>query len=166
MNLTPNDSWIDLARSVSDEIKNFAESKKKASLIKSRWEDVVDANLETGVDVGHRIVRSIREKFEKIDATGDKRRSIDQCIMSEKFLSACARNIYGEDFEANELEIMRVNGWDEIKQEIMVCTPRRFGKTWIVAMFVMSYALSVPNCEISIFSPSSRQSESKFVRRS
>ena len=40
---------------------------------------------------------------------------------------------------------MKMNGFDNLKQQVLCLTPRRFGKTTSVAMFVAAYALSVPN---------------------
>ena len=43
---------------------------------------------------------------------------------------------------------------------MLVCTPRRFGKTWSVAMFVAALLYCVPNMWISVFSTGQRASSS------
>ena len=45
-------------------------------------------------------------------------------------------------------------------QRVLVCTPRRFGKTWAVAMFIAALIYCVPNMWISVFSTGQRASSS------
>ena len=58
---------------------------------------------------------------------------------------------------------MEVNGWDSTPQEILVSTPRRFGKTISVSMFAAAMLYSCPNMELSIYSTCKRISQ-KLLR--
>ena len=58
---------------------------------------------------------------------------------------------------------MRVNNWEHIAQEILISTPRRFGKTISVSMFCAAMLLSCPGVEISVYSTCMRISQ-KILR--
>lgn len=62
-----------------------------------------------------------------------------------------------------EQEILARNGWDNLAQEILVSTPRRFGKTISVSMFAASMLFATCRCEISIYSTCKRISQ-KLLR--
>lgn len=53
-------------------------------------------------------------------------------------------------------KIMKMNQFDNLKQQVLCLTPRRFGKTTSVAMFVAAYCLTVPRSEQCIFSTGRR----------
>jgi len=161
-----NKRWSMLSKTAT----RLAYVDKQKDAVKYNLKTVFDrdfnAREETDVDAGHNNVKEIDRKLNTFDENGLSR-SVDQCMIHKLFTAASARNIYGKCFKQNELEIMRHNGWTENKQQVMVCTPRRFGKTYATGMYVVAYALSVPNCEISVFSPASRQSELmlKLIRK-
>jgi hypothetical protein len=71
---------------------------------------------------------------------------------------ACLRHIYGSDWQNASTRVLRSLGLKEIRTEILVMTPRRFGKTWSVAMIVCALLLSVPGFRIAVISPGSRTS--------
>ena len=48
----------------------------------------------------------------------------------EAFLKAAARVIYRGDWETEKPAIMRQNGWETSNSEVLISTPRRFGKTF------------------------------------
>lgn len=71
---------------------------------------------------------------------------------------ACLRHIYGSDWQNASTRVLRSLGLKEIRTEILVMTPRRFGKTWSVSMIVCALLLSVPGFRIAVISPGSRTS--------
>ena len=104
-------------------------------------------------------LRTLRSALAWFDSIGFAR-SKHQRLFHESMLSACVRHLYdGEDFAGQYLKILEKNGWNEARQEVMICCPRRFGKTWAVGQYVAAYLYAVPRAEICIFSPSRRQSE-------
>ena len=86
-------------------------------------------------------------------------RSKQQIIFHEVFTQANMQNIYGDDFEKNELRIKQTCMIDVINPFALVCCPRRMGKTKAVAMWVAAFMLAFPKAEVVIISPSKRQSQ-------
>ena len=86
-------------------------------------------------------------------------RSNTQRRFHESFLNACVRFLYSHDTVPPDYRaIMDDNKWDDIRQQCLCMTPRRFGKTVAVGMFVGAMALVVPGCEQAIFSTGRRAS--------
>ena len=86
-------------------------------------------------------------------------RSNTQRRFHEAFLNACIRYLYSHDASPPDYrEIMDDNGWVDIRQQCLCMTPRRFGKTVAVGMFVAAMALVVPGNEQAIFSTGRRAS--------
>lgn len=103
-------------------------------------------------------LHNLRKTLEMFDNRGYQR-SFQQRLFHEAFVRACIKHIYKEDFASCAARLMRENRWVDIKQEVMITTPRRFGKTFSVALYVAAYAYSQPKCEISIFSTGRRASK-------
>jgi hypothetical protein len=86
-------------------------------------------------------------------------RSNTQRRFHEAFLNACVRYLYCHDSVPPDYrEIMDANKWVDIRQQCLCMTPRRFGKTVAVGMFVGAMALVIPGCEQAIFSTGRRAS--------
>ena len=77
----------------------------------------------------------------------------------ESFLQAVALHLYKDDPEVDMDKIMSMNEWPNLKQQVLCLTPRRFGKTTAVAMFVAGYFLSVEKAQLCIFSTGKRASD-------
>ena len=110
---------------------------------------------------GDEIMKELRKTLKFFDEGGNEygvKRSKHQKQFHEAFLGACARRIYKNEYKANYMRIMEENNWDEIKQEVLVCCPRRFGKTYAVNMFIAAVLWCVPEIEVLVFSPGKRQS--------
>lgn len=86
-------------------------------------------------------------------------RSQQQIVFHQAFIASCLRNIYRDEFSANFLRILQENELTEARQEVFICCPRRFGKTFAVGLFCAAYLLTQPGQKICIFSPSRRQSK-------
>jgi hypothetical protein len=86
-------------------------------------------------------------------------RSEMQKQFHESFLQAVALHLYKDDPEVDMDKIMSMNEWPNLKQQCLCLTPRRFGKTTAVAMFVASYFLSVEKAQLCIFSTGKRASD-------
>jgi hypothetical protein len=86
-------------------------------------------------------------------------RSNTQRRFHEAFLNASVRYLFSHDTSPPDYrEIMDRNGWEDIRQQCLCMTPRRFGKTVAVGMYVGALALVVPGCEQAIFSTGRRAS--------
>lgn len=107
-----------------------------------------------------------RTYLAKLDGMGWNR-SFHQRLFHDDFLKACTRSFWKLEppgqFARDHQRVLRVNSWDHIAQEILISTPRRFGKTISVSMFCAAMLLACPGVEISIYSTCKRISQ-KILR--
>lgn len=103
-----------------------------------------------------------RQALATLDRNGWER-SFHQRLFHDKFLCACARIFWKTErpgtFDRCHEKILESNGWDSLRQEILVSTPRRFGKTISVSMFAAAMLYSAPKLEMSIYSTCKRISQ-------
>lgn len=85
-------------------------------------------------------------------------RTSAQVMFHEMFTSACLPKMYGPGWDANAERVMKEYGVKKIKTEAMIMTPRRYGKTVSVAMWVAAALLHLPGTSIGIFSTGQRAS--------
>jgi len=107
-----------------------------------------------------------RKYLAKMDTQGWNR-SYHQRLFHDDFLKACTRSFWKLEkpgqFARDHQKVLRCNNWDHIAQEILISTPRRFGKTISVSMFCAAMLLACPGVEISIYSTCKRISQ-KILR--
>lgn len=101
----------------------------------------------------------VRAVLDTLDQFGMKR-SEDQKLFHRNFLIACLPKIYGSEWDQHKRRVLREFGIPRIDFEVMIITPRRWGKTVSVAMFVTAILICVPGIEMGIFSTGSRASGS------
>jgi hypothetical protein len=115
---------------------------------------------------GIRRIQLCRGALDAMDRRGWNR-SFHQRLFHEEYLKSCARIFFKRDgpgaFARNHNRVLELNGWDSTPQEILVSTPRRFGKTISVSMFAAAMIFSAPNMELSIYSTCKRISQ-KLLR--
>lgn len=80
---------------------------------------------------------------------------------------ACTRIFWKREpagaFAKDHQKVLVMNNWDHLAQEVLISTPRRFGKTISVSMFAAAMLYSAPGVEISIYSTCKRISQ-KLLR--
>ena len=76
--------------------------------------------------------KNVQNYLNMIDQRGYER-SPHQLRFHDAFLRATARVIYRADWSRRESEIKKKHGWDKTPSEILISTPRRFGKTFSYA---------------------------------
>lgn len=115
---------------------------------------------------GFRRMEMCREALAAIDRGGWER-SFHQRQFHDYFLRACSRIFWkcepAGEFARCHQKLLEINGWDDLSQEILVSTPRRFGKTISVSMFAAAMVFSCPHVEVSIYSTCKRISQ-KLLR--
>lgn len=115
---------------------------------------------------GFKRMKLCQSALEAIDRGGWER-SYHQRLFHENFLRACTRVFWKTEphgeFARSHQKILETNGWDNLTQEILVSTPRRFGKTISVSMFAAAMIFSAPGVEVSIYSTCKRISQ-KLLR--
>lgn len=115
---------------------------------------------------GFKRMQMCRAALEAIDKGGWDR-SFHQRQFHDNFLRACTRVFWKTEplgeFARCHQKVLEDNAWDTLAQEILVSTPRRFGKTISVSMFAAAMIFSAPNVEVSIYSTCKRISQ-KLLR--
>lgn len=109
---------------------------------------------KTGVN-GFDRMENLRRGLNALDRGGWER-SYHQRIFHESFMNAVVRVLFKTDppgfFSQSYPRILELNTWNSIHQEILISTPRRFGKTISVCLFVAALVFACPRIEISIYS--------------
>ena len=115
---------------------------------------------------GFRRMQLCRQALDALDRRGWSR-SFHQRLFHEEYLKSCTRVFFKRDgpgaFARAHNRILEINSWDSTPQEILVSTPRRFGKTISVSMFAAAMVFACPNMELSIYSTCKRISQ-KLLR--
>ena len=123
-----------------------------------------DTNNET-ID-GFARIKNLRRALSALDAGGWER-SYHQRVFHENFLNAVVKCLFKTDppgtFERAYPRLLESQNWTSINQEILISTPRRFGKTISVCLFCAALLFACPRLEISIYSTCKRIS-SKLLR--
>jgi hypothetical protein len=90
-------------------------------------------------------------------------RSETQREFHDVMICACAQQIFRDDLDEELDDLLQEYGITELQTEAMFITPRRWGKTYSVAMFVVAIALGIEAFQqpfdISIFSTGRRASQ-------
>lgn len=111
-------------------------------------------------------MKRLREALAALDHAGWKR-SYHQRQFHQDFLRACTRVFFKTEppgsFERAHKRVLQLNGWDHLPQEILISTPRRFGKTISVSLFCAALLFACPAVECSIYSTCKRISQ-KMLR--
>ena len=141
------------------------EEERKRRVRRTALENYLSMTAKTTHTGCHRMQRC-RQGLEAIDRRGWQR-SFHQRMFHDNFIRACARIFWKREphgtFAKDHQRILEVNGWDHLSQEVLVSTPRRFGKTISVSMFAAAMLYSCPNLEMSIYSTCKRISQ-KLLR--
>ena len=156
---------------VKDHLK-FTEEKKKKLNIKPIAEQYRIDNLnetstitnseESKIDpkrstTGKQRLDDLIEALDKLDKLGFKR-SNGQRLFHKAYIGACLKQIYGDDLYRDLAELLREYELDELRTDVIVTTPRRFGKTFGTALFVAAFLCTQPGMEVAIYSTGRRAS--------
>jgi hypothetical protein len=108
----------------------------------------------------------LREALNALDRCGWKR-SYHQRMFHEEYLRSATRVFFKTEkpgsFERAHKKVLELNGWDSLQQEILISTPRRFGKTISISLFCAALMFACPAVECSIYSTCKRISQ-KLLR--
>lgn len=114
----------------------------------------IGANKRTNSDA---VADSVLETLDNLGVV----RTPGQKRFHREFFCACLPHIYGSDeFERDRERILKRFDFKEIRYEVLVVCPRRWGKTYGVSMFMAALMWCVPDMWISIFSTGQRASTS------
>lgn len=121
------------------------------------WQSYTKDHMEAQNSTGDSRLAALRGALAHLDIKYC--RSKHQRLFHDAFIASCIRNIYRDEYSSCYLRILEENNWSECRQEVFICCPRRFGKTFAVAMYCAAYAMTQDEQRICIFSPSRRQSK-------
>mgnify|MGYP001289592586 CR=1 FL=1 len=121
------------------------------------WKSYTKDHMEAQNSTGDSRLAALRGALAHLDIKYC--RSKHQRLFHDAFIASCIRNIYRDEYSSCYLRILEENNWSECRQEVFICCPRRFGKTFAVAMYCAAYAMTQDEQRICIFSPSRRQSK-------
>ena len=99
----------------------------------------------------------LSEMFRLLDSFGMQRSNV-QRQLHLGMAGAILQRIFHLESDAEIKVAMDVHRISSDKQQFMAITPRRFGKTTAVAMFVAAFALAIPGTTTAIFSTGRRAS--------
>lgn len=105
---------------------------------------------------GDRRLRALQRLLARCDERGYQR-SRHQLQFHSAFIRSCGRVLFKEDFAVQKAKLMQKHQWSKCPSEVLISTPRRFGKTMSVSMFVAALALSM-SVDVVVFSPAKRAS--------
>ena len=153
-----------------DEVQ--AERERQAQL-RARPHNPVQAFLQRNTGAGAHggkdgfvRMQDCRLALEALDGRGWQR-SFHQRMFHDNFIRSCARVFFKTEppgaFARAHQAVLDLNGWDNLSQEILISTPRRFGKTISVSMFAAALLYSAKGVELSIYSTCKRISQ-KLLR--
>lgn len=128
--------------------------------MKSHMTSMLNTCKEKKSALGDKRMYTIKRLLDYIpDTYAGWERSKMQKLFHRNFLQAVCLHLYRDDADVDMNRIMKLNNFDSLQQQVLCLTPRRFGKTTSVAMFVAAYSLSVPRSEQCIFSTGRRASQ-------
>ncbi len=106
---------------------------------------------------GDERLANLRQALNRLDTLGYMR-SNHQREFHEVFISACLPQLYGKDLDRCLIRILEENDLDSIQSEVMVVTPRRWGKTMAVSLFLAAYLYTQPEADVCVYSIARRTS--------
>jgi hypothetical protein len=140
---------------------NEFKSKEKVKFNIKRRDELYDSrNVENikGIETkGEVRLRKLFEYLNKFDSLGYKR-SKHQKYFHKAFVGACIKKILGDDYGSVLENVIQKYEINSTTSDIVVTTPRRFGKTTGLAQFVAAFILVMDGVEVSIYSTGKRAS--------
>lgn len=161
-------SWLKLVETVSDECGELERITAAMRKLNLRDEISTNPNRTNSFCMGDIRLRQHMQTLDmfKMDIGGYVDRSDQQRLFHYWFTQALLPHFYGH--HEWPLHAQRVlmsfthdsvpQGLMKVRPEVLVVTPRRYGKTWSIAMFVASVLLNVPGIKVAVFSTGHRAS--------
>jgi len=129
-------------------------------VFKRKLSALTDTTVRARVE-GDARLRDMERVLGSFVIDGKTIRSNPQKDFHKAFVNACLPHIYSAtEFEQHKERILKERGLDEMQPEVLVCCPRRCGKTTAVAMFIAAMLYVCPEAWISCFSTGQRASTS------
>lgn len=152
--IVPSDNLLRVMEMQEQFYKQQAHTDYETKHFKKAEEIIFDPLRNKRVSSGDEKLKNIMKSLDSfgIDRTQQQR------LFHKWFLRACLPHIYGDEWKADSSRILASHGLTSLRAEVFVATPRRFGKTWAVAMFLSALCLNITGKSIAVFSKTIRQS--------
>lgn len=135
--------------------KNLSDQELEKIKIRPRISNAINPALSRKQVTGDQVLANVRRTLDSMEL----KRSTDQKAFHEQMIRACLPHIYGPELDTQLDRILKENGWEDLQEQVMIVTPRRWGKTYSVAMFVIALAWCCRSIEQAIFSTGRRASQ-------
>ncbi len=112
--------------------------------------------------IENELLESLIDTLKKLDTLGFER-SDHQMKFHKAFICASLRIIFGKKLYKYLPRLIKLFGIKILHSDVIVCTPRRWGKTMGVALYVAAFLWSQPGLEVSVYSPGRRASRKLLV---
>ncbi len=156
---TVNLEWAKTAHKIQRIYHTRADQEKRLKTLRLREEIVFDPLRAKRQCPGDIRLRHCTEMLDQFTMNGTRlNRSAVQRIFHKWFIQATLPKLYREDWDESSQRILAQHNLDRIHAEILCITPRRYGKTTSIAMYVATMLLCVPGIKIVVFSASGRAS--------
>jgi hypothetical protein len=163
----PTGPWDELYENLA----KLTLERERQHLVKTAFVSSLRRHLQSHVEMqkasGFERMERCRQALSALDHSGWQR-SFHQRQFHEAYIRACSRVFFKTDghgsFARQQKRLLELNGWDNIAQEVLVSTPRRFGKTVSISMFAAALIFATPTVECSIYSTCKRIS-TKLLRK-
>lgn len=120
-----------------------------------RWEYYRDDLVARREVSGDQRMKALHKRLAELDVYFP--RSQQQREFHDAFIQACLPLIYGKDLNRHLVRILRSLNANKLQCEVMICTPRRFGKTMGTVLYVVAVLLAL-GLEVVVYSIGGRTS--------
>jgi hypothetical protein len=147
--------WLDISRRCFSSAVAERDVALQRLTVRDRIAVIEQDKVSTGDSDGDYRMRQLRWILNNLGIV----RSADQIVFHEAFIKACLPLIYGvREWETSMVRVLEEYNIKRIQAEVLIMTPRRWGKTWSIAMYCVAVALACPGIRIAIFSTGGRAS--------
>ena len=146
----------------TNEKKKQDQQIKESLNVRPTWNHYANITYERIESEGEARMNALIGTLELLDRRGFNRFDA-QREFHKHFIAANLKKIYGGDLYKNLDSIMQRFNITKIRSDVLVCTPRRWGKTYSVALFCAAYIWSQPDSTICIYSTGKRASKAMLV---
>lgn len=121
-----------------------------------------NSNYEKKETGGEMRMNALLQTLDLLDRVGYCRSS-QQREFHSYFIASILDKIYEKELQQNFKTIMKQLNLQKIRSDVIVCTPRRYGKTYGVALFCAAAIWALPDMTICIYSTGKRASKAMLV---
>ncbi len=144
--------YADMAEKVMEEQKKSDGMHR----LRTRVDAATDPYVANRNSQGHKRFQNV---MKYLDSFGFER-SAEQRLFHQWYIQAALPFIYGPEWPTVQASVLESIGLKKIDNCVLCMAPRRFGKTWAVAMLCAALLLGVPGIKICVFSTGRRASSS------